>query len=302
MRLANGQGWHIVATEGAASWVERLAGIMELRECGSNGYPRILFVGRHVVENNHRERVSDLHPQLRRRLPANGWEPQDLVWLQVWSHRAVPDIICAVGFHEGKKHEILQMRMALQPIYQRIQDLGGLPLHAALVERNGFGILLAAQGGTGKTTCCRRLPSPWRALSDDEALVVRDNNQGYLVHPFPTWSDYLLKRSTRTWHIQNYLPTSAIFFLEQAEADEVVTVGQGQGAALVYQSATQVCARHWINLNNEKLSMLRKRLFENCCDLAQRTPIFRLRLSLEGKFWEEIEAILEESVRSGQVG
>jgi SynChlorMet cassette protein ScmC len=208
----------------------------------------------------------------------------------------VPDIICAVGLHEGKKHEILQMRMALQPIYQRIQDLGGLPLHAALVERNGFGILLAAQGGTGKTTCCRRLPSPWRALSDDEALVVKDNNQGYLVHPFPTWSDYLLERSTRTWHIQNYLPTSAIFFLEQAEADEVVTVGQGQGAALVYQSATQVCARNWINLNSEKLSMLRKRLFDNSCDLAQRTPIFKLRVSLEGKFWEEMEAILEDTV------
>ena len=197
-----------------------------------------------------------------------------------------------MGLQDGDGQDIQMMRMALQPIYQRSQDTGGLPLHAALVEQNGFGILLAAQGGIGKSTCCRRLRGPWRALCDDEALIVRDHKQGYLVHPFPTWSDYLLKRSKQTWNVQRYLPMSAIFFLEQSGADAVVPIGQGQASVLLYQSAMQVCSRNWMNLNRDGLSMLRKQLFENACDLVQRIPTFKLQVSLEGEFWEEMEKVL----------
>jgi SynChlorMet cassette protein ScmC len=85
---------------------------------------------------------------------------------------------------------------------------------------------------------------------------------------------------------------SAIFFLEQADADQVIPIGQGRAAALLYESATQVCARNWMKLNREGLSVVRKRLFENVCDLATEIPVFKLRMTLEGKFWEEMERVL----------
>jgi len=292
IRLGNGQGWHVIATEGVESWLKQLAHIMELQECEPDGYPRIIFAPKQTEQERNGGPICHLHPKIRDGLPTNGWELQDFVWLQIWSHPEILDLICEMGPQEGREQEVLRMRMALQPIYRRIQDSGGLPLHAAVLKWNGFGVLLAAPGSTGKSTCCQRLNGPWRALCDDEALVVKDNKKGYLVHPFPTWSDYFSNRSKQTWNVQHYLPMSAIFLLEQAEADQVTPIGQGRAAALLYESATQVCARNWMKLNREGLSIVRKRLFENVCDLATEIPVFKLQVTLEGRFWEEMERVL----------
>jgi SynChlorMet cassette protein ScmC len=292
IHLANGQGWQITATEEVSSWVEKLTRIMELKECDLDGYPRLVFIHEEKIAERNREPFCRLQPKIKNGLPANGWRSQDFVWLDIWTHPETPDVICEVKKRDGKEEEVLTMRMALQPIYQRSQDSGGVPLHAALIEWNGFGILLAASGSIGKSTCCRRLCGPWRALSDDEALVVRDNREGYLVHPFPTWSDYFWNRSEQTWNVQRYLPLSAIFFLEQAEGDQVAPIGQGRAAALVYASASQVCGRNWMTHSGEQLAIARKRLFENACDLAKEIPAYKLEVSLEGNFWEEMEEVL----------
>jgi SynChlorMet cassette protein ScmC len=171
-------------------------------------------------------------------------------------------------------------------------DLGGLPLHAALVERNGMGILLAGHGGAGKSTCCQRLPSSWHALCDDETLVVINEEKQYFAHPFPTWSDYLWKRSERTWNVQKYVPLSAIFLLEQSETDEAIRIGQGQGATFINTLATDVCRRNWRNLDRKEERAQRKQLFQNACELARAVPAFKLRFSLNGRFWEKIEEVL----------
>ena len=292
LRLGNGQGWHIIATEGVEFWLKQLAHIMELQEREPDEYSRIIFVPKQTEKESNGGPVGHLHPKQKDDLPLYGWEHQDFVWLQIWSHREVPDFICEMGSQEGDEQEILKMRMALQPIYQRIQDSGGFPLHAALLERDGLGILLAGSGSTGKSTCCRRVNGPWRALCDDEALIVKDNKKGYLVHPFPTWSDYFSNRSKQTWNVQHYLPMSAIFFLEQAEANQVIPIGKGRAAADLYESATQVCARNWMNLNRAGLSIVRKSLFENVCDLAKEIPVFKLQMTLEGRFWEAMEKVL----------
>jgi len=292
VRLGNEQGWHMIATNGVRPWVERLAWIMELKPRKTSKYPKIVFVLRHTEEKRNGEPVSQLHPEIKEDLPSNGWNASDLLYLRVWSHREVPDVICELGPQEGEKESFLSMRMALQPVYQRTQDLGGLPLHAALVERNGFGILLAARGGIGKSTCCRRLQDPWRPLCDDEVLVVCHSQNGYLAHPFPTWSDYFADRFDRTWNIEKYVPLQALFFLEQSKTDEVVPMGRGQSAVLVYQSATEVCHRNWMKVDREEVSNLRKNLFEDSCRLAKAIPAFRLKASLKGRFWEKIEEFL----------
>jgi SynChlorMet cassette protein ScmC len=184
------------------------------------------------------------------------------------------------------------MRLSLYPIYERALNSGGLPFHAGVVERDGKGVLLAAPKNIGKSTCCRRIPRPWNALCDEETLIVQDAQRQYLAHPFPTWSDYLTRGSNRTWNVQRYIPLAAIFFLEQAEADKVIPLGQGEAAALMNQSAMQVCVRNWMNLDGEKMRAFRKKLFDNACELTWAIPIFKLRVSLTGRFWEEMEKVL----------
>ena len=292
MRLANDQAWQIIATDGVESWVEKLASIMHFDKCETNGDAKLILTARESNGQRWRDPVCRFQPEIKASLPPSGWKFRDLIWLHVWSHCDVPDIICEKRPEKTHQEEFLSMRMSLQPIYQRAQNSGGLPLHAGLVARDGRGALLAAQRNTGKSTCCRRIPSSWHVLGDEEALVVLDKQKRYLAHPFPTWSNYLEKRSEPTWNVQQNVPLSAIFFLEQARAEEIVPLGQGEAAVLLLESATQVSYRNWVKLNRDEIRPLRSKLFENACELAATIPVFKLRLSLNGRFWEEIESVL----------
>jgi len=177
---------------------------------------------------------------------------------------------------------------------------GGLPLHGALIERDGTGVLLIGSGGTGKSTCSRRIPDPWRALADDEAIVLpaggaeRGSEARYLLHPLPTWSDYLLNRSHGSWDVRRTVPLRAFFFLERAEKDSVHPVGQGNAAVLLNQSASQVMRRK-LEMGEEPLTpAVRKDIFNTAGELAVMVPAYRLKVSLRGRFWEEIGSVLGE--------
>lgn len=293
LRLANGQGWRIMASDGMKAWVEKLASIMGLTKYKPNGYLKLIFINGEARKGENRDLLDRLDMNATEGLLGSGWKVQNLKSLQLWSHYSILDVICEIGPEENHDLDIIRMWHAMHPIYQRAQDLGGLPSHAALVEQDGIGILLAGHGGTGKSTCCQRLPSSWRALCDDETLIVVNDEKRYFAHPFPTWSDYLWKRCERTWNVQKHVPLSAIFLLEQSETDEVIRIGQGQAAILINQLATDVCHRSWKGLEQGEEMALKKRLFENASELARAVPAFRLRVSLNGRFWEEIEAVLK---------
>ncbi len=292
LRLADGQGWEIVAAQGVEPWVEKLASIMRLSTCAPNGCPKLVFMRKSLNRDWWRDPVSRLTQSVAGDLPEKGWIAQDLRSLQLWVHENAPDVICEMGDEQDHDLEIVRMWLALSPIYDRTLQSGGLPLHAALVERNGTGILLAAPGGTGKSTCCRRIPPPWNALCDDLTLMVVDPYRQYRVHPFPTWSNYLWKLLEGTWDVQQHLPLSALFFLEQGTDDEVIPVGRGQASVLITESATQVYQASLRNLVNEEERTIKEKIFENACALAGTMPAFRLRVSLEGRFWEEMEKVL----------
>jgi hypothetical protein len=46
------------------------------------------------------------------------------------------------------------------------------------------------------------------------------------------------------------------------------------------------------NLVSEEERAIKEKIFENACALAGTMPAFRLRVSLEGRFWEEMERVL----------
>lgn len=292
LRLGDGQGWHFIATPETSKWVKKLATIMELDTYDAEKYPKLIFIKRKSSERGFRRLVCRLASKIQKDLPRTGWQAYGRKWLRFWSHSQFPDIICEVGLEENQIMNFLIMWFSLFPIYQQAQHRGGMPLHAALVEREGTGVLLAAPGKVGKSTCCRRIPYPWRSLCDDETIVVRDNKNGYVAHPFPTWSDYLWQSSGRTWNVQRYLSLAAIFFLQQAETDEVIPAGQGRTALLISQSESCIALRNRVTLGRKEEMSSKTESFSNACEIAKAIPGYILRVSRSGQFWEEIAKVL----------
>lgn len=287
LKLSNGHGWHIIASKQAAPWVDRLATVMELRRTEQNGYPKLIFLDKG-------EEVGDASSTGLNMayLPGSGWRLHDFKWLHFYSHDDVPDKICRFGNDDTHGLDIVRMWQSLHPIYERALGNGGMPFHAGLAEWNGKGALFAASGGTGKSTCCRRLPSPWRALGDDEALIVKDKQGTYTAHPFPTWSEYIFQRSEKTWDVEQHAPLSALFFLEQADRDEVVAIGTGKASVYITESSTQICRRNWRHLDKKEEVRQKMAMFDNACALAKEVPAYILRVSLTGEFWRLVEEVV----------
>ena len=225
-------------------------------------------------------------------LPRSGWKAHNFPSLRFWHHRKVSDIICEIGNEANHELDIIRMWTSLYSIYLQLKDTGGLPLHGALVERDGRGVLLAGPGGSGKYTMCCRLPHPWSILSDDQALVVFDDRRGYLAHPIPTWSSYLAKRGLLTCNVKHYVSLAAIFFVEKARSDQLIAMGQGHAAVFINHSSTDVCRPIWTMAGVQEKVALKKRIFHNSCELAKTIPAHILRTSLEGRFWEGIERVI----------
>jgi len=167
-----------------------------------------------------------------------------------------------------------------------------MPVHAALVEWEGKGILLAAPGDTGKSTCCRRLQPPWRVLGDEETLVIRDHDGSYLAHPFPTWSDIYERGLKKSWDVQRSVPLSAIFFLEKSEKIEVAPIGRGQAAMQLNRLAREKVTRSWWGEDPEEVTQFNGTIFGNACELIQQVQSYILRTNLTGRFWEAMENII----------
>lgn len=299
LRLADGEGWQFMgasADRDVSIFVDKFAGIAGLRAAEEDGYRKILFLHTDEVRQMKPSPVLDRGPAPDK--THDGWVVYDHTSLKVWCHESIPEVICEVCDHSTNEIDITNMWHAVQPIYQQVQKTAGLPLHGALLELEGKGIIIAASGDTGKSTCCRRIPDYWTPLCDDELLVVFDQERGYRAHPFPTWSDYLWKKSEKRWNVEYSVPVQAVFFLEQAEVDEAIPVGSGEAAMLIHRSAAQVCQKFWRRVNKEHRRELTQRLFSNASGLARAIPAYRLRATLDGRFWEEIE----KQLNHGQPG
>ena len=181
---------------------------------------------------------------------------------------------------------------SLYAIHRRVIQHGGLPIHCAYIEHNGKGYLIAATGGTGKSTCCRRLPKRdgWRAISDDQALVVRLSDGTYAVHPLPTWSNFMRQDPPQTeWQVEQSLPLAGIYFMRQSEQEYAEPVGQGEGATLIYSACATVVLNDHDPANPAELSLRRKTAWLNAVAIAQSIPCYRLGVRLDGEYWKLID-------------
>jgi SynChlorMet cassette protein ScmC len=272
MQLGDGRGWQILAGDELRSWTEKLATIMELQECKSTAYPKLIFIQKKSQNGQIEEPPFQGKENFARELRKNGWRVQEIYNVRFWSRPDMTDIVCELG-SDDKCLDLVMMRHSLYPIYQGVLDSGGLPFHSGLIELEGRGVLLAAPRNTGKSTCCLRVPRPWHALCDEETLIVRNSQKEYLAHPFPTWSNKFMKHSEQTWNVEEHVSLAAVFFLEQSTVDTAIPLGQGEAAVSIYQSAMQVCYRYWHDLDPSELRVRNKNIFANSCKLAKTVPI-----------------------------
>lgn len=293
MDLGDGTQWRLGADERTEPWLDEFARIFQLnkvldKEVVDLTSPFFLF----TEMSTHAAWMKTYYPDSSKQECRNRWKLWPGQSVKLWFHEKRPDAVCEIAWKNIEKPRYANMWDALHPIYKKSVIHGGLPFHAGLVEFEGKAFILSGPGDTGKSTCCRRIQAPWKPLCDDEVLVVLDSLGFYQAHPFPTWSDYMVRNTPNTWDVQYSIPLGGIFFLEQSESDEIIPLNQSETAVLINKSATQVWRKFLFKTDETLKRDISLQLFNNACQMAKQTPGFLLRNSLNGRFWEKMEKVI----------
>ena len=191
--------------------------------------------------------------------------------------------------------QVIQMRRIASLIARETLPRGGLLLHGALAEHQGSGFIMAGPGTIGKSTASRRLPSSWCSLCDDSTLVVRDGKGRFWAHPWPTWSLFYGGGPGGSWAVEHAVPLRAIFFLGQSPSDQLEPVPATQATAMTLESALDIALEASRLTGANAARTLCRDGLSAARALALAVPAYSLKLSLTGRFWEQIERVLPAS-------
>ena len=294
--MADGQQWCLVPEDEAASRiVKRLISMMGLESGICNGSTKIIYAFRPYGAEGDIVNDTRSYPDFASH-PKTGWSMIRQDPIRIWQHPDVPDLVCELMDYDKERFQIENLEFldfqymtnSLYPIYEHVMDRGGLTMHSAMVELDGKGAVIAAVAGTGKSTCYRRIEKPWRAVTDEEALVVKVGDR-YIMHPMPTWKNYYELGMKEASDVQQQVPLEAMFFLERGLKDEVTPIGKGAAALSVYHSSIELLNKYWLFMTVPEAAVFRKKLFDSACAIAAKIPAYRLRATLTGRFWDEME-------------
>jgi SynChlorMet cassette protein ScmC len=295
LSLVNEQKWYLVDTIEEIVWFKDFIEVYGFKPSRCNGPPKIIVTRNNSSKEPPRGIITDLREDMKEDLPVDGWQVLNSRRAKLWFHARSLDVICEISentAHTESKERVYEIVSALLfPIYIRAFAVGGLPLHAALIEYNNQGFLLVGGSGTGKTTCCRRIPAPWRPLCEEEVLIMRDRKGHYVAHPFPNLHDFAWYGLRRSYEVQRPVPVKGIFFLEQGKIDKTIPMGCGASAPRIYKSASEALLRYRKYIRDD-MSAHRKKQFANACDIIRKTPAFILSTTLNGQFWEQMDRVI----------
>lgn len=210
-------------------------------------------------------------------------------------------IVCRFPPPENRDELVSRAMEASLAIAHAAQQHGGVLVHGGLAEYKGNGLILAAPGGTGKSTACSRLPRPWRSLSDDAALIVRDPQGNCFAHPWPTWSLFYNNGPRGKWDTPTGTPLKALYFLFQAAEDALEKLVPTQAAAMLIESVEQANRVFDRRLHPIEIKKNHLQQFSIVCAMTERLPAYRLCLSLTGKFWKLMEGSINPDGSLGTV-
>lgn len=186
----------------------------------------------------------------------------------------------------------IQMKRLSLVVVRDILARSGMLLHGALAEYKERGAVLVGHSGVGKSTASSRLPPPWRSLSDDSCLVVRDDKGRYWAHPWPTWSRFVEDGPGGSWDVQRPVPLEAVFFLRQSAQDEVEEVNESQSTSMLMESIQNVCWDMCRDLSDDEAQTIYAEEMAASYLMARTVPAYMLHFSLKGRFWEVLEKVI----------
>ncbi len=279
-------GWRIKGIGKCVGLVQELKQIMQLSQTSEDA-AEITVMPRSYYDSLPEKDCSDLRIFYSRKAVRLFHDKHLNTWLMV-----VPEDILG-----DRKTRIVLIWLMLKPFYLHCFSNGGLPVHAASASFNGYGIIIAASGDTGKTTTVRRLPYPWKELGDDNVLLL-PHADGYYLYPLPTWSEFIYSRGhSASWNIEKGTKLTGIFFLEQSEQDKVKCTMSPIAIMSLYQSSMEVSGELKKDISGE----LNTKIFVTAADIISKVPAFSLYASLNGKVWESIEKELQITNESGEI-
>jgi SynChlorMet cassette protein ScmC len=281
-----------MATPGASYWLDNMAKIMDLNRNDKNSFPRVIFGRKEFGKGLFPSWIAD---DLQR---SDKWSIKLYGAFRVWQHPGSQDLVVDMEEYSDEVMKFLAMSDLLLLLFTAVAPSGGMSLHAALAEYGGKGVLFIAPGGMGKTTCTRRIPPPWRALCDDQVLVMRSEEGYYLAHPMPTWSEFFHGKSDKIWKVENYVALSALFYLRQSKKDEVLSLTHSKAAFRLFHSSRQATIGLHYSMSREEIRYQEMMAFDNACRISRELPSYLLEVSLTGRFWEKIEEVLESGPHS----
>lgn len=179
---------------------------------------------------------------------------------------------------------------------------GGFLIHGALIEKNGYGIILSGPSGIGKSTACKKLPVSWSVLSDDATLVLKQDDGQYFAHPWPTWSRFFNNGPGGKWDTNHGIPLKSVFFLYQDEIDLIEPLDKPTKLVMILESINHMFK--WsenYNQNPDNRIKTYSKILENANQFISAVPVFRLKNSLSGKFWEKIDSFIENQEMNNHI-
>jgi SynChlorMet cassette protein ScmC len=295
LRLAQGDSWSLYFSSETMLFGRDLVKILGLKEDTQSHQHKIFFcTGQEARFNEYLKSI----------VPSGDIDRCDTSYisfpgLEIRYYPSTASYLCIPLFanHENRSLRYISMMSALYPLYQKTIKSGGLVLHAALLHHPDIGgIAILGPGGTGKSTCVQRAPSPWSPYADDLILVVRDPQSIYYAHPLPTWSNLILGRSQAPlWPIERYSELQGLFFLHKADRDHVIPLPQPDAVQWIYESSIQVYQGFIDNVSREAQLEQKSMIFSNACNLARQCPSFILKAMYSGYFWVEIEKVIQRN-------
>jgi len=289
LHFGHGVSWRLSGAGAAEIWLERFAHAMGLSAARDGMRRQIVF------EEMPMRPGEFFGPVLRRHLkelPRGKWKVREFSNLAFFEHPAREEVFCELSPVREWRGRVDQMRRSLLPVYLDALASGGLPIHGALIAKDGHGVILAGCSGAGKSTASRRVPPPWQVLGDDLCLVVQDEKGTCRVHPLPTWSAFREDGKSGVCRSGSAVDLRAVFFLEQAPVDDCRALKSSTAAISLAASSLEVFRSVDIDFPSREEAVVKKGPYANAASLALRVPSFLLRLSLKGRFWEKIEEAL----------
>lgn len=277
LKTADGLSWGFSATPAISPWLDGFARIMSLEKAGSEKISNRIYFFEINKEDLSKTVVYKQGTACR-----------------MWSEDVDGEMFMELNkdFIAHEEIKYINMSLATRMILKYYVKNSGFPLHGALASLDEKGIIIAAESGMGKTTCSSRFPDYWTALCDDITLIVNAKNVGHHAHPIPTWSDHLCGRKYSIFNTSKSVPLKAVFFLEQSDSESVIPLSKQESMRKCFENAKSMWVSFWKKINMQEKNEMTTRLFNTSVTLADTVPCFKLKASLDGRFWEKIEEVI----------